>query len=281
MSTIVPKIAALDGRVLTIDNAKTIASPTKKPRKMRKKIAAGNWKMNKTLPEAVSLASSLSTVAIPENTQVILGVPHVFLSEVRHAVEGSAIELAAQNCHQEDSGAYTGETSPVMLQSLGIPYVILGHSERRQYFQESDELLAAKTDAALKHGLKVIFCCGESLSVRESGGQNEFVSRQLRLGLFHLDAAALKQIIIAYEPIWAIGTGVTASPEQAQEMHQQIRRLISEQYGAEAAANMHILYGGSVKPDNAATLFGQPDVDGGLVGGASLKADDFAAIMQA
>jgi len=248
---------------------------------MRKKIAAGNWKMNKTQSEAIELAGAIADVVIPDNTMVILGVPAVFISDVQTAVEGSAVQIAAQNCHQELSGAYTGEISASMLQSMGVEFVILGHSERREYFGESDELLAKKTNTALSQGLKVIFCCGEALPVREAGKHIDFVKNQLEKGLFHLAADDLDSIIIAYEPIWAIGTGVTASDEQAQEMHEAIRSMIEAKYDIETAAKMHILYGGSVKPSNATELFAQPDVDGGLVGGASLKASDFAAIIKA
>ena len=248
---------------------------------MRKKIAAGNWKMNNTKAEAEALAKAISAVDIPEDTEVILGVPFVFLSAVKDITAGSKVKVAAQNCHQETSGAYTGEISAPMLTSLDIDYVILGHSERREYFGEGNALLAAKVDAALQAGLKVIFCCGEPLSIREEETHVSYVKTQLQEGLFHLGEEALDNIIIAYEPIWAIGTGVTASKEQAQDMHKEIRDMIGAKYGDTAAGKMHILYGGSVKPGNATDLFGQEDVDGGLVGGASLKADDFSAIIKA
>lgn len=248
---------------------------------MRKKIAAGNWKMNNTKAEAEALAKAISTVDIPEDTEVILGVPYVFLSAVKDITAASKVKVAAQNCHQETSGAYTGEISAPMLTSLDIDYVILGHSERREYFGEDNALLAAKVDAALQAGLKVIFCCGEPLNIREEETHVSYVKTQLQEGLFHLAEEALDNIIIAYEPIWAIGTGVTASKEQAQDMHKEIRDMIGAKYGDTAASKMHILYGGSVKPGNATDLFGQEDVDGGLVGGASLKADDFSAIIKA
>lgn len=248
---------------------------------MRRKIAAGNWKMHNTRSQSIALAKDIAAVVIPENTEVILGVPFVFIQDVLDAVQGSPVRVAAQNCHQELSGAFTGEISASMLASLNVDYVILGHSERREYFHESDELLAEKTNTALSQGLRVIFCCGEPLPVREAGGHIAYVSKQLEEGLFHLTGDQLEQVIIAYEPIWAIGTGVTASKEQAQEMHQEIRSMLERQYGGSVAARTHILYGGSVKPDNAAELFTQPDVDGGLVGGASLKAADFAAIIRA
>lgn len=248
---------------------------------MRRKIAAGNWKMYNTRIQALALAKDIAAVQIPDNTEVILGVPFVFIHDVQDAIKGSAIKVAAQNCHDKLSGAYTGEISASMLASMDVDYVILGHSERRQYFLETDELLAAKTDTALSQGLKVIFCCGEPLPVREAGEHVAYVKKQLENGLFHLERGQLDQIIIAYEPIWAIGTGVTASKEQAQEMHKEIRAMIEAKYESGAAMSMHILYGGSVKPDNAAELFSQPDVDGGLVGGASLKGPDFGAIIQA
>ena len=248
---------------------------------MRNKIAAGNWKMHNTRDESINLAKQIASVSIPENTVVILGVPSVFIRDVQEAVNGSQVQVAAQNCHQKLSGAFTGEVSAAMLSSMGVKYVILGHSERREYYAESDALLAEKTNTALSQGLKVIFCCGESLPVRQSGQHVFFVKTQLENGLFHLSADQMDQIIIAYEPIWAIGTGVTASNEQAQEMHQEIRAMLAQKYGHEVAEKMAILYGGSVKPDNANELFAQPDVDGGLVGGASLKAADFAAIIQA
>ncbi len=248
---------------------------------MRRKIAAGNWKMYNTRNQALALAKDIAAVQIPDNTEVILGVPFVFIHDVQDAIKGSAIKVAAQNCHDKLSGAYTGEISASMLASMDVDYVILGHSERRQYFLETDELLAAKTDTALSQGLKVIFCCGEPLPVREAGEHVAYVKKQLEKGLFHLEGGQLDKIIIAYEPIWAIGTGVTASKEQAQEMHKEIRAMIEAKYESDAAISMHILYGGSVKPDNAAELFSQPDVDGGLVGGASLKGPDFGAIIQA
>ncbi|MCL4109164.1 UNVERIFIED_CONTAM: hypothetical protein GTU68_028345 [Idotea baltica] len=237
--------------------------------------------MNNTKSESVELASYLSKVNIPDDTDVILGVPSLFIGDVQKTIAGSAIKLAAQNCHEKLSGAYTGEISAAMLKSMDVEYVILGHSERREYFGESNELLAAKTETALSQGLGVIFCCGEPLPVREQEGHVAFVQKQLEEGLFHLKENQLEQIIIAYEPIWAIGTGVTASKEQAQDMHQAIRKMISEKYGEAAGDGMHILYGGSCKPGNAAELFSQVDVDGGLVGGASLKGADFEAIIQA
>ena len=245
----------------------------------RLNIAAGNWKMNTTISEGVELYNALTEQSIPEDVVVIVGAPYIHLGALV-AMKDPSIKIAAQNCHYEKSGAFTGEVSPSMLKDLGIDYVILGHSERREYFNEGNALLAKKTDAALENGLKVIFCCGEPLEIRKDGSQNAYVSKQLEEGLFHLDAVQLKHVVIAYEPIWAIGTGETASPEQAQEMHAHIRSLLQSKYGNISAEQMSILYGGSVKPSNAKEIFGQEDVDGGLVGGASLKADMFGEIIQ-
>lgn len=244
----------------------------------RQNIAAGNWKMNTTVNEGLDLYKALSSQNIPEDVKVIVGAPFIHLGALIGAKHPS-IQIAAQNCHDKNSGAYTGEISPSMLADLGVDYVILGHSERREYFNESNALLASKTNAALENDLDVIFCCGEPLEIRRKGNQNTYVSKQLEEGLFHLTSAQLAQVVIAYEPIWAIGTGETASPEQAQEMHAHIRSLLTDKYGEEAAQGMSILYGGSVKPANAKEIFGQPDVDGGLVGGASLKADMFGEII--
>lgn len=245
----------------------------------RKKIAAGNWKMNKTYDEGLELANALVEKSKATDALMILGTPFIHLKAVHDIIKGTDhIKLAAQNCHQQPSGAYTGETSLDMIQSVGADYVILGHSERRQYFDESNELLAEKVKAVLAKGLTPIFCCGEALDIREAGTHVDFVANQLEASLFDLSADDFSKIIIAYEPIWAIGTGVTASPAQAQEMHAAIRSLLSKKYGEAIAEGTSILYGGSVKPANAEELFGQPDVDGGLVGGASLKADDFVAI---
>ncbi len=248
---------------------------------MRRKIVAGNWKMHKSLNEAIQLTSSLCQLTISDDTLVILGVPFPYLLELKKVTERSTISIAAQNCHHKAQGAFTGEVSAPMLASIDTEYVILGHSERRAYFKESDQLLAEKTNIALENGLKVIFCCGESLEVRRADNHIDFVSNQLSAGLFHLTPEQLDRVTIAYEPIWAIGTGETASPEQAQEMHHAIRHMLEKKYDQTVADQMHILYGGSVKAANAGTLFNQPDVDGGLVGGASLKADDFAVIIGA
>lgn len=251
---------------------------------MRKKIVAGNWKMNMNIQSGHVLVADIlnSLPELTNNKQVIIAPPFINVMITATALENKPfISCAGQNCHQEVSGAYTGEVSAEMLVAAGADYVILGHSERREYCNETDELLARKTDAALKAGLKVIFCCGEPLSVREAGTENDYVASQIRAGLFHLDAAQMEHIVVAYEPIWAIGTGRTASSQQAQDMHQHIRAVLRNQYGAEVADNMSILYGGSCKPSNAAELFACPDVDGGLIGGASLKADEFLGIIDA
>lgn len=248
----------------------------------RQLIAAGNWKMNKSYEEGLELARTLAADTTATDAIMILGTPFIHLKAVADILkDASHIKLAAQNCHEKESGAYTGETSIDMIKSVGADYVILGHSERRQYFAESNELLARKTDLVLSKGLLPIFCCGESLDIREAGTHVDFVSKQLKESLFHLSESEFAKIVIAYEPIWAIGTGVTASPAQAQEIQKEIRELIKGKYGPEIANATTILYGGSVKPANAKELFSQPDVDGGLVGGASLKAGDFKAIYEA
>lgn len=247
----------------------------------RQKIVAGNWKMNKTLAEGTELAAGIKNKLENTEVQVIMCTPFIHLTAVAPIIADIAnLSLGAQNCHQNASGAYTGEISAPMLAALGgVDYVILGHSERRAYFHEDNQILAAKVDAVLENNLKPIFCCGEPLEIREAGTHVELVSKQLAEGLFHLDAEAFSKIVIAYEPVWAIGTGVTASPEQAQDMHLAIRELIANKYGAAIADETSILYGGSVKPGNAKEIFGKPDVDGGLIGGASLKVDDFIAIV--
>lgn len=251
---------------------------------MRSKIVAGNWKMNKTVTESKELAeelvNELKDVAL-ENTRVIVAPTFINLTTALAATEGSAVEVAAQNMHQEASGAYTGEISASMLTSTGIKSVILGHSERREYFGEDEALLAKKTDAALANGLEVIYCFGEVKEERESNTQEKVVAEQISGALFHLDAAAWSNIVLAYEPVWAIGTGLTASADQAQEMHAFIRGFVADKYGAEVADNVSILYGGSCKPANAEEIFSKADVDGGLIGGAALKAEDFAGIIKA
>ncbi len=246
----------------------------------RQQIAAGNWKMNKNYKEGRALAKAIATGMGKTDALVILGTPAIHLKTVHNLIKKVPnLELAAQNCHQAEKGAYTGELSADMILSVGAKYVILGHSERRAYFKESNELLAGKVNMALSKGLIPIFCCGESLSIREAGTHIEFVEQQLKASLFHLTTDQFGKIIIAYEPIWAIGTGVTASPSQAQDMHEAIRKLLSDEYGKDVAQRTSILYGGSVKPSNAKELFRKPDVDGGLVGGASLKAADFIQII--
>ncbi len=246
----------------------------------RQQIVAGNWKMNKDYEEGRDLTKGIVDAMQPSDTLVILGTPYIHLMNVSRIIKDiSNVHLAAQNCHQEESGAYTGEVSAPMLKSCGVGYVILGHSERRAYFHEDDELIAKKVDAVLANGMQPIYCCGEPLEVREDGKQNELVAEQVKTALFHLSKEDFSKIVIAYEPVWAIGTGKTASPEQAQEMHAHIRKLVREQYDDATADGLSILYGGSVKPGNAKELFSQEDVDGGLIGGASLKAKDFVAIV--
>jgi triosephosphate isomerase (TIM) len=252
---------------------------------MRKKIVAGNWKMNKHLDEALILASEVVHMVkdeVTSNTETVLCVPFVYLSTLAKYVEGVPnVSLGAQNCHQKASGAYTGEVSAGMLKSIGVKYVILGHSERRQYFGETDALLAEKVNAALENDLLPIFCCGETLEQRNADGYLTLVANQLTDGLFHLSAADFAKVVIAYEPIWAIGTGLTASNEQAQEMHAFLRQHIAAKYGNEVAEATTIQYGGSVNEKNAEALFACPDVDGGLVGGASLKSREFANVVKA
>ena len=248
----------------------------------RQLIVAGNWKMNTNLKEGIKLAKGVSKKTKPSDPLVIMAAPATHLHAVAEVVKDiPGIQVAAQNCSQELSGAYTGEISVSMIKAIGAKYVILGHSERRQYFKEGNALLAKKVKTVLENSLLPIFCCGESLAVRKAGNHARHVSKQLREGLFHLSKKDFAKVVIAYEPIWAIGTGVTASPEQAQEMHDKIRKMIVRKYGEKIADNTTILYGGSVKPANAKVLFSQPDVDGGLVGGASLKADDFVKIIKA
>jgi triosephosphate isomerase len=249
---------------------------------MRKQIAAANWKMNLTLSEAEKLADEILQTdhSLTADQLAIFAVPFPYLIPVRKKFEGkSQVYVAAQNCSANKNGAFTGEVSASMLQSIGIEYVVIGHSERREYNHEDNSLLAKKVDTALEFNLKPIFCCGEALSVREAGRQNAYVSTQLEESLFHLGKNDMTGFIIAYEPIWAIGTGRTASSEQAQEMHAHIRSVLASKYGQEVAGSISILYGGSVKGSNAKEIFGQPDVDGGLVGGASLVASEFATII--
>jgi len=252
---------------------------------MRQNIVAGNWKMNLTLPEGLALVSEITNMVTDEATgstaQVVICPPFPYLSAIdKQLPQGGPFHVGAQNCSQKESGAYTGEVSAKMLQSVGCEYVILGHSERRQYFREDDELLSQKLKAALGAGLKPIFCVGESLETREMNETFDYISKQLKDGLFHLSNEEFDQVVIAYEPIWAIGTGKTATSAQAQEVHAFIREQIARAYDAEAAENTTILYGGSCNAQNARELFSQPDVDGGLIGGASLKSRDFTEIIK-
>ena len=246
-------------------------------------MVAANWKMNLNVEEGAALIEQIRNRMLDKilKCEVIIAPPFTHLQMAMAAVKGSAIQIGAQNCHAERHGAFTGEVSVDMLKSLGVSYIITGHSERRQLFYETDVIIRDKVNAILEGGVKPIFCCGESLDIREAGGQNDFVRNQLEEGLFHLDASSFQNVVIAYEPIWAIGTGVTASPEQAQEMHSFIRNAITHRYGAGISSSTRILYGGSVKADNAGTLFSQADVDGGLVGGASLQAQGFLSIVDA
>ena len=250
---------------------------------MRDQIVAGNWKMNKNQQEAYSLVQEIQDRLSKGNSKgvkVVIASPFIYLAEISKMSLGTEnLFISAQNCHGELSGAYTGEISASMLESIGVEYVILGHSERREYFMESNQMLAKKVDAVLLQGLKPIFCCGEPLSVRETNQQEQYVNQQLTDSLFHLSKESFQQLVIAYEPIWAIGTGRTASAEQAQQMHQSIRNHLNNQYGEQIALSIPILYGGSCKPSNAVEIFSGPDVDGGLIGGASLNADDFLAIV--
>lgn len=249
---------------------------------MRKKIVAGNWKMNKDYNEGMSLFSEVINMVKDEvmgNQQVVVCAPYIHLHSLVALGKGTQqVSVGAQNVHQEESGAFTGEISVGMLKSVGVEYVILGHSERRQYFRETNELLAKKTDITLKHGLKPIFCIGETLSERESGKHFDIIKSQLAEATFHLTAEDFAKLVIAYEPVWAIGTGVTASSDQAQEVHAFIRKEIASKYNQAAANETTILYGGSCNPKNAPELFAQPDIDGGLIGGASLKSRDFVDI---
>lgn len=251
---------------------------------MRKNIVAGNWKMNNDEAASTALINEIkeeiSGLAL-ENTRVIVAPSFVNLTASVNASENSAIEVAAQNMHQAKSGAYTGEVSAEMLKSIGIKTVIIGHSERRTYFNETDELLAEKLKTVIENDMEAIFCFGENLEERKLDNHLLEVGSQLRNTLFQLEAEDFKNIVLAYEPVWAIGTGETATPEQAQEMHNFVRNVIDKKFGSEVAENVSILYGGSVKPANAKEIFSKPDVDGGLIGGASLKATDFAAIIKA
>ena len=248
---------------------------------MRKHIVAGNWKMYKNNQETNALIEEISKKMTINSTEIIIAPTFVNLATAVESSTGKHITVAAQNMHQAEAGAFTGEISASMLTSIGVTTVILGHSERRAYFHETDALLANKVDTALKHNMRVIFCFGEELKDRKNNNHFNVVEYQLRDALFHLSKSDWNNIVLAYEPVWAIGTGETATPAQAQEMHLFIRNLIDKVYGKAIAEEVSILYGGSVKPDNAKEIFSNPDVDGGLIGGAALKADDFLAIVNA
>lgn len=250
---------------------------------MRKNIVAGNWKMNKTLQEGLALATELNEALAGAtlNCDVVIGTPFIHLASVAAAVDTNVIGVAAQNCANKESGAYTGEISAAMVKSTGAEYVIIGHSERREYYGETSAILNDKVALALANGLTPIYCCGEALDIRNANQQNAYVKNQLEETVFNLSAVDFAKIVIAYEPIWAIGTGVTASTEQAQEMLAYIRTIIAEKFGKDIAEGTSILYGGSCNAKNASELFAQPDIDGGLIGGASLKVADFKAIIDA
>ena len=247
---------------------------------MRKKIVAGNWKMNKNAEETEDLLNDLiAKLPSDKEVEIIVAPTFINLSSAIEHLEFTNIQVAAQNMHQSESGAFTGEISADMLKSIGVNTVILGHSERRAIFHETDAIISFKVDTALKHEMRIIFCFGEELKDRQNNQHFNVVENQLRDGLFQIDKTAWENIVLAYEPVWAIGTGETASPEQAQEMHEFIRETVRKTFGSDIAEDVSILYGGSVKPDNAKEIFSKPDVDGGLIGGSALKADDFAAIV--
>ncbi|MFM9908484.1 MAG: triose-phosphate isomerase [Chitinophagaceae bacterium] len=250
---------------------------------MRKQIAAANWKMNCTYQQGEKLLEDILNARVEPGLyqQVVFAVPFPYLVMGNSQVaEEKGYAVAAQNCYHKKSGAFTGEVSVEMLQSIGIKYCVVGHSERREYFKESNAELAEKINLCLEYGITPLFCCGEPLNIREAGTQNSYVEVQLKESLFHLSESSISKIVIAYEPIWAIGTGKTASSAQAQEMHAHLRNVLSKKYGEDIAGSTSILYGGSVKANNAVEIFSQPDVDGGLVGGASLNAEEFATIIR-
>jgi triosephosphate isomerase len=251
---------------------------------MRTKIVAGNWKMNLDYQEGLALFSEITNMIKDEITgkqEAVICSPFIHLSSLVQLAKGyNRVSLGAQNAHQAEAGAYTGEISAKMIKSVGAQYVILGHSERRQYFAETNAMLAKKTDIVLSHGLKPIFCIGETLAEREANQHFAIIKSQLEEGVFHLGAEDFSKLVLAYEPVWAIGTGVTASSAQAQEIHAFIRAEISAKYGKGVAEGITILYGGSCNPKNAPELFAQPDIDGGLIGGASLKSRDFVDILR-
>ena len=251
---------------------------------MRKNIVAGNWKMNTTVAEGVQLAKEVNEAVAAAGElkcDVVIGVPFTHLTAVKDVIDIEKVGLSAENCANKEKGAYTGEVSAAMVASTGANYVILGHSERREYYNETPEILKEKVDLALANGLKIIFCCGESLELRNAGTYEEFIKAELKDSLFHLSAEEFANIVIAYGPIWAIGTGVTATSDQAEEVHAFIRSFLAEKYGETVANDTTILYGGSCKPTNAPELFAKPNIDGGLIGGASLKAADFMGIVTA
>jgi triosephosphate isomerase len=250
---------------------------------MRKQIAAANWKMNCTVQQANELIDGLinEKIKIGPEQEVILAVPFPYLMLAKEKLKKIPdFKVAAQNCYTQPSGAFTGEVSAIMLQSIAVDFVIIGHSERREIFGEKNTMLAEKINISLSHGIFPIYCCGEPLQIRESGTQHEYVSAQIKEGLFHLNRSEMENFVIAYEPIWAIGTGKTATSEQAQEMQAYIRHILAEKYGSDVAGSISILYGGSVKAGNAKEIFGKPDVDGGLVGGASLNVTEFSTIIK-
>lgn len=247
---------------------------------MRTQIVAGNWKMNCSLDESLHLLNELKLKDFSKsNAEVIIAPPYTNLYPIHQNLKNSSIKISSQNINENESGAFTGEISPKMLKSVGVEYVIIGHSERRAIYNESDALLAKKVTAALKHDLKIMFCIGEVLEQRKAEKHFDVVKEQLEKGLFHISASEMKNVVIAYEPVWAIGTGETASPEQAQEIHEHIRKVLAEKFNQDMANQTSILYGGSVKPNNAKEIFAKKDVDGGLIGGASLDADSFAEIV--
>ena len=250
---------------------------------MRKKIVAGNWKMNENLQEGVALAKEINEALVADkpNCDVVICTPFIHLASVANVLDSSIVGLGAENCADKASGAYTGEVSAAMVKSTGAQYVILGHSERREYYGETAEIVKEKVQLALANGLKIIFCCGETLEEREAEKQNEIVKAELAGSVFHLSAEEWKNIILAYEPIWAIGTGKTATAEQAEEMCAYIRQIVAENYNQEVADETSVLYGGSCKASNAPELFTKPNIDGGLIGGASLKCADFKGIIDA
>ncbi len=250
---------------------------------MRKNIVAGNWKMNTTLAEGVGLAKDVNEAlkGFTPNCDVVIAVPFTHLASVNAVIDSSKLGLGAENCADHKSGAYTGEVSAAMVASTGAAYVILGHSERRQYYGETSEILKEKVALALENNLTPIFCIGEVLEERENGTYLDVVKKQIEEALFGMSAADFSKLILAYEPVWAIGTGKTATDDQAEEMHAFIRKVIADKYGNEVAENTSILYGGSCKPSNAPQLFAKPNVDGGLIGGASLKCADFMGIVNA